>query len=358
MFGWIEVVLLAAAVVLFALRLLPRLRAYRSLLDGGCVLLLVTTLFPRTGNPVGEFLFGKSGGGPFLPRELFGVLWWVLGAWLVKSLLDLVLRRTFFPDNDEPHARRLFADLASGFIYVFAFIGIVGTVFNEPVSTLLATSGVMAIVLGLALQNTLGDVLSGLAINIERPFGAGDWISLSEQTSGQVMQVNWRATRLTTWEHDTVVIPNSVVTKSVVTNHSRPKGPHRCIIRLKVDVAVAPSYVINAMVTATAGSANVVHGTVPQAYACAVFDSLIEYELVFAIESFVRMPAARSEMLGRIVDAFRALGISIGTSVLDVRLHPWRDPPEPAQGSTPARPDEPPMVLARAYTTHLPAPPT
>lgn len=90
MFGWIEIFLVAAAVVLFALRLMPRLRAYRCLLDGGCVQLLVTTLFPRTGNPVGEFLFDTSGGGPFLPRELFAVLWWVVGAWLVKSLLNLV----------------------------------------------------------------------------------------------------------------------------------------------------------------------------------------------------------------------------------------------------------------------------
>jgi hypothetical protein len=62
---------------------------------------------------------------------LFGVVWWILGAWLFKSLLDLVLRRTLFPDNDEPHARRLFADLASGLIYILAFVGIVGTVFKN-----------------------------------------------------------------------------------------------------------------------------------------------------------------------------------------------------------------------------------
>ena len=125
--------------------------------------------------------------------------WWVLGAWLLKNLLDLVLRRTFFPDNDEPHARRLFADLASVFIYVLALIGIIDTVFKESVSTILATSGVLALVFGLALQNSLRDVFSGLAINIERPFGAGDWISISDQAVGQVMQVNWRATRLRTW---------------------------------------------------------------------------------------------------------------------------------------------------------------
>jgi len=338
MFGWIAISLLAAAAGLLALRLLPRLRPYHSLLGGGCVLLLVTTLFLRTGNPVGEFLFGTSAGGPFLPRQVFGILWWILGAWLCKSLLDLVLTRTFFPDNDEPHARRLFADLASGLIYLFAFFGIVGTVFNEPVSTLLATSGVLAIVLGLALQNTLGDVLSGLAINIERPFGAGDWISLADQTSGQVMQVNWRATRLRTWAHDMVVIPNSVVTKAIVTNHSRPAGAHHCNIGLSVDPVTPPSQVIAALVAAATGSSHMAHATLPQAYAIGISDAQIDYELVFAIDSFARMPSARSEMVGRIADTFRTLGISLGASIVDVRIHQPHAPHDGAYG--PAHPDQ------------------
>jgi small-conductance mechanosensitive channel len=325
LFGWIEICLLSATAALLLLRVLPYFRSYRPLFGGGCVLMLMTALFPRTDNPLGQFLFGTTGSGLRLPRELFGFVWWVLGAWLCKSLLDLVLLKTFFPDNDEPHARRLFADLASGLIYVLAFVGIVGTVFKEPVSTFLATSGVLAIVLGLALQNTLGDVLAGLAINIERPFGAGDWVTLAgemleEQVSGQVMQVNWRATRLKTWSHDMVVIPNSVASKSIVTNHSRPKGPHRCIIHLKVDLAVSPSRVIDALKTAAVDSPNVARGTIPQAYACAFSDSLMDYEVAFAIDNFGLMPGAKSDILGRVADAFRGLDIRIGASAMDVRV--------------------------------------
>jgi small-conductance mechanosensitive channel len=320
MIGLTEIFLLSTAAVLLLLRALPYLRPYRPLFGGGGVLLLITALFPRTGNPLGQFLFGTTGGGLRLPRELFGIVWWILGAWLFKSLLDLVLLRTFFPDNDEPHARRLFADLASGLIYALAFVGIVGTVFKEPVSTFLATSGVLAIVLGLALQNTLGDVLSGLAINIERPFGAGDWITLADQVSGQVMQVNWRATRLKTWSHDMVVIPNSVISKSIVTNHSRPKGPHRCIISLRVDLEVAPSRVIQALIAAATGSPDIARGTAPQAYACAFTDSLLDYELAFAIDSFALTPGAKSEMIERIANTLRDLDIHIGKPAMDVRI--------------------------------------
>jgi small-conductance mechanosensitive channel len=347
LFGWIEIWLLCAAAALLLLRVLPYFRPYHPLFGGAGVLILITALFPRTGNPIGQFLFGTTGSGPRLPKELFGIVWWILGAWLFKSLLDLVLSKTFFPDNDQPHARRLFADLASGLIYVLAFIGIVGTVFKEPVSTFLATSGVLAIVLGLALQNTLGDVLAGLAINIERPFGAGDWVTLAgemleEQVSGQVMQVNWRATRLKTWSHDMVVIPNSVASKAIVTNHSRPNGPHRCIIHLKVDLAVSPSRVIDALKTAAVGSPMVACGTIPQAYACAFSDSLMEYEVAFAIDNFGLTPGAKSDILGRVTDAFRGLDIRIGASAMDVRIiqQSGRDVATGAKDKTQSQPPE------------------
>jgi small-conductance mechanosensitive channel len=320
MFGWLEIGLLSAAAVLLVLRLLPWLHAYQKLFGGGCLLLLIPALFPRSGNPLGQFLFGTTGDGLRLPREVLGILWWVLGAWLFKSVFDIVLKRTFFPDNNEPHARRLFADLATGLIYVLAFVGIIGTVFREPVSTLLATSGVLAIVIGLALQNTLGGVFAGLAINVEQPFGAGDWITLPDKITGQVMQVNWRATRLRTWSHDMIVVPNSVASKAIVVNHSRPKGPHRCIIGLTVDASVLPSRVTSALVAAARECAEVARGTVPQAYACALSDSVIEYELAFAIESFAQAPAVKSAMLMRIVEAFAELDIPLGVAPTMVRI--------------------------------------
>ncbi|MCG6897576.1 MAG: mechanosensitive ion channel family protein, partial [Thiocapsa sp.] len=66
-----------------------------------------------------------------------------------------------------------------------------------------------AAVLGLALQRTLGDLFSGIALGIERPFKLGDWIELGDGTVGQVIDLNWRATRLRGWDNATHVIPNS-----------------------------------------------------------------------------------------------------------------------------------------------------
>jgi small-conductance mechanosensitive channel len=322
MLGVTEICILAAAALLLVCATVPRLRPYRSLFLGAALLAAITALFPRTGNPLGHFLFEGPSGATRLPRELFGVAWWILGAWLLKSLLDLVLSRTVFPDNGEPHARRLFADLASALIYVLAFVGVVDTVLKQPVSSFLATSGVLAIVLGLALQNTLADVFAGLAINIERPFGAGDWISLPDRVSGQVIEVNWRATRLRTLTNDTIVMPNSVVAKAIVTNHSRPIGLHFRTLRLDVEHTVAPARVLEALQAAATGSPGTAPATVATARACEFSDSLIGYELAFAIDDFALAPGIQSEVVRRIGNIFQERGIAIGASATDVRIVP------------------------------------
>ncbi len=121
------------------------------------------------------------------------------------------------------------------------------TVFRQLLSAVLATSGVVALVLGFALQSALADVLSGLAINIDRPFGAGDWIEVHPDIEGEVVEINWRSTRLRTWLSELIVVPNSVVAKSVVINHSRLAQKHRCAIRIKIDHSISPALVVQVL---------------------------------------------------------------------------------------------------------------
>jgi small-conductance mechanosensitive channel len=320
MFDWMEVALLSAALVAVTLGLVRRLSAYRGLFFGSAVLLMISALFPRQGNRLGLFLFGASAGAPRLPIELFGIAWWILGAWLVKSVFDLILRRTLFPDDNQPHARRLFADLASVLIYVVALVGIMDTVLKEPIPAVLATSGVLAIVLGLALQNTLADVFSGLAINVERPFGAGDWISMGDAVVGRVIEINWRATRIRTGSNELIVIPNSVVAKAVVTNHCRLSEPHVCPIRLTVTNRISPLRVIKALEEAARNTPGQAAGTSPLAYACEFLGPLISYELDFSIDDLTLAPVVQSAIVARVADGFQKLAIPIGNLATEVQI--------------------------------------
>jgi len=323
--GWVEIALWCAALALLAGSFGVRARPYRSLIRGSGILLLLTSLLPRNGNVLGQYLFGSASQAPRLPTELFGIAWWLLGAWLLNSLLGLILSRTLFPRDDEPHARRLFADLASGVIYLAALAGILETVFRQPMSAVLATSGVVAIVLGFALQSTLGDVLSGLAINIDRPFGAGDWISVRPDIEGEVVEINWRSTRLRTWLSELIVVPNSVLAKATVTNHSRLAPKHRCAVRIKIDSVISPTVVVGVLEAAGNDASDSSGPVDARAYAIDFSTSWITYELGFMVEQFARAPAMRSAVIQRVADALRDHAIPIGSIVSDVRILTSRD---------------------------------
>jgi small-conductance mechanosensitive channel len=326
MIDWIETGLAAATTMLLACAFTRPLRAYRSLFLGGAALAAITMLFPRPGNPVGQFLFAPGSGSMHLPSELFGIAWWVLGAWLIRSLLTLILRRTIFPNDYQPHARRLFADLASGMLYIVAFVGIMDTVLKQPISGFLATSGVLAIVLGLALQNTLADVFSGLAINIERPFGAGDWITMNDTVEGQIIEIDWRATRIRTFANDMVVIPNSVIAKAIVTNHRKLDEPYISSLALNIDSAVSPSRVIGVLQSATSATPGIAPGNMPLVYACGFAGSLVIYKIYFAVDGFEGAPEIQSRVIMRVTDALQNEKIQIGALPTDVRILPNEKP--------------------------------
>jgi len=316
MFGWFETSLLTIALGLLACGITPQLRSYRPLFCGSSVLLLTAAIFPRSGNLLGEYLFGASGG-LRLPTEILGVAWWVLGAWLMRSVLDLILRRTVFPNDDQPHAKRLFADLGSALVYVVAFVGIMETVIKQPILGVLAASGVFAIVLGLALQNTLADVFSGIAINMERPFEAGDWITVKDGAEGQVMEVNWRATRVKTAANDVAAIPNSVVARSIVVKH-RVMREHVCSINVSIDHVARPVDVVAILHAAASGCPGVVNGNPPTANACRFSGSFIDYELKFLIEDYTHAGVVQSEVIRRVAEGFAGAGIRIGTAGISI----------------------------------------
>ena len=95
-----------------------------------------------------------------------------------------------------------------------------GFVFGLSLQGLIATSGIIAIVLGLALQSTLGDVFSGLSLSIAKPYRIGDDIILDGGAEGEVIEINWRSTHLKNGSNDVVIVPNSAIAKMRTSNPS------------------------------------------------------------------------------------------------------------------------------------------
>lgn len=125
-------------------------------------------------------------------------------------------------------------DLIIAVVYLGVTLSVLAFVFDFAIGTLVATSGVIAIIVGLALQSTLNDLFSGLALTLGRPYGIGDWIILTDGTEGRVVESTWRSTHVQTGANNIVVLPNSFLAKIGLTNISRPDETHQVVLRLRV----------------------------------------------------------------------------------------------------------------------------
>ena len=179
-------------------------------------------------------------------HRLLSALWWlVLGLFLFLALEGVIWRAMQARSIAPP---KLLVDLVRALVFVVAVFGALSALFDQTLTGLLATSGVVAIVLGFALQSTLADLFSGIALNLERPFRVGDWLKLDSGSIGQIVQTNWRATHLRTLDGNDVVIPNSRMAAAQLTNFNLPAKSLRQTIAVPLPGDVPPARVQRVLV--------------------------------------------------------------------------------------------------------------
>ena len=175
---------------------------------------------------------------------------------------------------------------------------------------LVTTSAVSAVVLGFALQDTLGNAFAGLAIQSERPFNVGHWVSVGEH-EGRVAEVTWRATKLRTKSGNFVVLPNNFVAKEAVVNYSEPAAPTRLAVEVGATYLVAPNVVKAAMAEALRNCPLVLTAPAPDVVLLAFDASAITYRARFWIDDYEADERARDQVRTAIYYAFQRHHIEI-----------------------------------------------
>ncbi len=192
-----------------------------------------------------------------------------------------------------------FAIIAIGVGLMFSFI------WGADVGRLFTALGVTSIVLGLALQNSVGQIISGLLVLFEQPFQLGDWIE-TPTARGRVVEVNWRATHIDTGS-GLLIMPNSVLAAASFTNFSRPPGTHALSVGTVFSVDDPPDDVIAML--------NRVAAMLPQLRADAAPSSVRTGALQYSTGIPVRTPAddfaAKSLFLRWVWYASRRAGLHL-----------------------------------------------
>lgn len=151
----------------------------------------------------------------------------VLGFVLLILVLS-GLNATLFQGAPEGSWRKripsIFLDVARFLVIAIGLAIIFSYIWGANVGGLFTALGITSIVLGLTLQNSVGQIISGLLLLFEQPFQIGDWVD-TPSARGRVMEVNWRATHIDTGS-GLQIIPNSVLAGASFANLSRPPGEH------------------------------------------------------------------------------------------------------------------------------------
>ncbi|MFH1332502.1 MAG: mechanosensitive ion channel family protein [archaeon] len=172
-------------------------------------------------------------------NTIFKVLGILIGAYFAARVFagmlrwygDQVAHRTKSKLNDHllPFLRN--------FIYVIVFIiaGVITLrILGVQITPLLAGLGIASLAIALALQDTLSNVFSAIWVGLERPIKPGDYIEIDGGKSGYVQDMSWRTTKIRTLPNNLVIIPNSKIAQSIITNYQAPNAEMAVLVNVSV----------------------------------------------------------------------------------------------------------------------------
>ncbi len=218
---------------------------------------------------------------------------------------DLLLRK-----GEGTQVPKFLGEFVSIAIIVAAVLAVLQFFYGQKVPGLLAGAGIVGIVLGLALQDTLGNIFSGFAIYFGGQFKAGDWLLVDGQHA-KIIEINWRSTRLRTTDDICLDIPNSNITKQTVVNYNYPTSVHGVRMDIGLEYDAPPSLVKQVLTEAALDCPLVLRHPAPNVYLMEFGDWSITYQLRFWLDDHLNYNPANSHIRTTLWYALRRHNISI-----------------------------------------------
>jgi small-conductance mechanosensitive channel/CRP-like cAMP-binding protein len=230
------------------------------------------------------------------------------GRLLSIAVFDWLLARRLQTD-----APRIVRDIVDGLFTAVSLLMTLGALGVAP-GSLLTTSAVITAVLVLSLQDTLGNMLAGLALQMQRPFDVGDWIQIDRDglQIGRVIEINWRATRLLTNDGQELTVPNNLLARSVILNHSVQTSTN-CAVKVLLPYELPTQRAQSALMIAADGVDGVLSEPKPRAVTVGFGDHGVQYELRFNIADFSRRSATEAVVRDRVWYVLQRNGLAFAT---------------------------------------------
>ena len=247
---------------------------------------------------------------PNPPYQVLNVLSLIVFALALIQSLTLLLVQFMLVKRLGVTIPGVVADVALIAVFLISALLIVYYETDLNITGLFTTAGVVSIVIGLALQDTLGNIFSGLALEMEQPFKAGDWVSWGD-FEGVVIDVGWRSTQFRTRNNDLVTVPNSTLSKESFINHSTPSRISGRTVEIGVHYRHPPAVVKRVLLEACREVDEVLDKPQPLCRLKDFGDFAITYQVKFWIKDFAAVLDIEESYRTVVWYAFQRHGIEI-----------------------------------------------
>lgn len=263
----------------------------------------------------------------FPGQQLLRLVAVVFAAFPFNALLYRYFWPVFGYPGEQARVPPFLPQITTLLLIATAFFTGLSLLYGVTLPGLLAGSGLIALVLGLALQDTLGNIFSGLGLQAGKSFRVGDWL-IVDGKHVEVVEVNWRSTRLRNNDAATFDIPNNQLAKATIVNLYNPTPVHADRASVCVEYGVPPNQVKEGLVRAALAARGVLSHPAPAAFLMNFDESGIRYELKYWIADARRFPEISDVVRTNIWYELDRCGIpfSYPTRIVEIRSKPETEP--------------------------------
>ena len=191
----------------------------------------------------------------------------------------------------------------------------------EPTELYVSTGAIAALV-AFAMQQTLGDLFSGISLSIEKPFKIGDWLRFNDGSEGEVTDINWRATRLRGWDNTTFIMPNGQLARQSFTNLHGPNHLYAPWYYIRISGEADPNQIKKLLETAARRCESVLSNPAPVARLTDGEKVPYTYMVWVHFRNYPEMFAGREELYTEIRAALLNADLQLASDIQEVRFRP------------------------------------
>jgi small-conductance mechanosensitive channel/CRP-like cAMP-binding protein len=248
----------------------------------------------------------------YFPRLLFILwllVWFCLLVFSIKTLAYFIFDFLLLKKQGIRYPK-LVKDVLVFILYIVGILLILNYYLNIKITVLLASSAVLTVVIGFALQDILGNLFSGIILNFEDSFKLGDWVRISKW-EGRVEQFGWRSFKIRTIDRELIVIPNQSASKAEVMIYGSEHQPVALKIKVGASYQDSPDRVTEAISQVLASLTDICREPLPVVQLKNFGDFSLDYEVKFWIRDYAQHNVITAEVRRRIWYAFKRRNIQI-----------------------------------------------